>query len=798
VITDSSFQTGSTVRKFVSKLIRVLGITAVSYLACSFSTGGASAQIPESKTHETAAAVDTASHDGTDQIESSAQEQVVPQAEDTPPFVMEEVVVTARKREQPAFEVPLSLSTIQAGKSNVLRASGMDLRFLSNRVPSLQMESSYGRVFPRFYIRGLGNTDFDLNASQPVSVVYDGVVLENALLKGFPAFDLDRIEVLRGPQGTLFGRNTPAGIVKLESARPTREPEGFGRLGYGRFKSAVFEGAVSGPLGTPGLTARLSVLVQRRGDWVDNEHGGPVKALGGYRELAGRLQLRWEAAPELEALVNIHGRDRDGSARLFRANAIEPERGGLVRGFARDRVAIDGRNSQELNAHGMTVEIRYQAGAHELVSVTGMERLESFSRGDIDGGFGAVFSPPSGPGVIPFPSETAGGIPFLRQISQEIRLVTREHQRLDYLIGLYYLHESVDIEDYNYDTLSGGTQDGFTRQHQESNAWAAFLASTLHLGDAVEFGGGIRFSRDAKDYTVWRDEAPAATRAGKLGPIHRNPTDSAWSGDLSVRYTVSPTMQTYVRAARGFRAPSIQGRLLFGDMVSVAAAETIHSIEGGAKMRMWNGRLRLDLAAFHYRLRNQQLTAVGGETNFNRLVNADRTLGKGFEAEVALAPLGQLKIDAGLSYNHTRLDDVDLEVQACGAPCTVLDPPGREPGTVRIDGNGLPQAPRWIADVTLRYPVAMPNGSFLVATADLAYRSAVRFFLYESVEFQDDRLVECGFRLSYLARDSGFEFSLVGRNVFDDVSLTGGIDFNNLTGFVNEPPFWGVEVARHF
>ena len=371
---------------------------------------------------------------------------------DDAPILMEEIVVTARKRAQPAFEVPLSLSTIQEAKSAVLRSSGMDLRFLSNRVPSLQMESSYGRVFPRFYIRGLGNTDFDLNASQPVSVIYDGVVLENALLKGYPAFDLDRIEVIRGPQGSLFGRNTPAGIVKLESARPTEEPEGFGRLGYGRFNTAIFEGAVSGPLGSPALSARLSVLVQRRGDWVDNEHDGPTEVLGGYREMAGRLQFRWRPTSDLVTLINIHGRDRDGSARMFRANVIEPDRGGLVKGFSRDRIAIDGRNSQELNAHGMTVEVRYQAGVHELVSLTGMERLESFSRGDIDGGFGAVFSPPSGPGEIPFPSETAGGIPFLRQISQEIRLVSQEHHRLDYLFGLYYLHESVDIDDYNYDT----------------------------------------------------------------------------------------------------------------------------------------------------------------------------------------------------------------------------------------------------------------------------------------------------------------------------------------------------------
>ena len=181
---------------------------------------------------------------------------------------MEEVVVTARKREQRSFEVPLSVSTIRGEKSDTLRSSGMDIRFLSNRTPSLQMESSFGRIFPRFYIRGLGNTDFDLNASQPVSVLYDGVVLENALLKGFPAFDLDRIEVLRGPQGTLFGRNTPAGLVKFESARPTQTLEGYGRLSYGRFNSSNFESAVSGRIVPDVLSARLSLLAQWRDDWV--------------------------------------------------------------------------------------------------------------------------------------------------------------------------------------------------------------------------------------------------------------------------------------------------------------------------------------------------------------------------------------------------------------------------------------------------------------------------------------------------------------------------------------------------
>ena len=718
--------------------------------------------------------------------------------------MMEEVIVTAQKREQRSFDVPLSISTLQGEKSAALRSSGMDVRFLSNRVPSLQMESSFGRVFPRFYIRGLGNTDFDLNASQPVSVLYDGIVLENALLKGFPAFDLDRIEVLRGPQGTLFGRNTPAGIVKFESARPTQKLEGYGRLSYGQFNTSNFEGAVSGPIIPSVLSVRLSLLDQRRGDWINNEHTDEEDALGGYQDMAGRLQFLWTPTPELEAWIKLHARDLDGTARLFRANTLSKGQGDLVSGFDRDRIAHDGRNEQTLSAQGLVAELRYDIGDFQLVSLTGLERLTTFSRGDIDGGYGAVFTRASGPGDIPFPSETASGIPILRQFSQEVRLMSTERYRFAYQFGLYYFREFVEMEDFNYNTLiwpyskAEGVQDGKVRQEQLSVARAAFAAMTFRLVEDLELGAGIRLSNDTKDYTAWRIEAPAVTEADSLGPIHKNPQATVLSGDLSLRYEITPSVQTYLRAARGFRAPSIQGRLLFGDEVTVADTETILSVEGGTKSRLWGERLHLNMAAFQYFMQDQQLTAVGGEANFNRLVNAESTIGRGAEAELILTPITALKVTAGLSYNQTRIDDPGLAIQGCGAPCTVLDPTGTAEGTFSVDGNGLPQAPGWIADVTLRYALDLPAGVRIIASTDWAYRSRVRFFLYDSVEYADDWLLEGGLRLACLLPYVNTEVALIGRNILNDTSPTGGIDFNNLTSYVNEPRFWGLEVVRRF
>ena len=135
------------------------------------------------------------------------------------------VTVTAQRRTENIKDVPVSVTLLKDEKLDVLLSGGQDIRLLAGKVPSLNVESSNGRTFPRFYIRGYGNTDFNTFASQPVSLVYDDVVQENPILKGFPAFDLEQIEIARGPQGTLFGRNTPSGVVKFNSVKPGKKAE---------------------------------------------------------------------------------------------------------------------------------------------------------------------------------------------------------------------------------------------------------------------------------------------------------------------------------------------------------------------------------------------------------------------------------------------------------------------------------------------------------------------------------------------------------------------------------------------
>ena len=220
-------------------------------------------------------------------------------AADAASATVAEVIVTAQKRAENINDVPESLTAISGEKLDVIRSSGGDIRVLSARVPSLVLESSFGRTFPRPYIRGLGNTDFDLNASQPVSFVYDEVVLESPILKGLPLFDIDQVEVLRGPQGTLFGRNTPAGVLKFDSVHPSQTFGGYAEASYGTYGTANLEGAVGGPIMPGVLAGRISGLYQHRDDWIDNSFTPKNNATGGYDEYALRGQLLFTPTPGL-------------------------------------------------------------------------------------------------------------------------------------------------------------------------------------------------------------------------------------------------------------------------------------------------------------------------------------------------------------------------------------------------------------------------------------------------------------------------------------------------------------------
>jgi iron complex outermembrane receptor protein len=713
---------------------------------------------------------------------------------------LQSVTVTAQRVSEDARSVPISVSTISGEALDVLNSSGDDIRALSGRVPSLNIESSFGRAFPRFYIRGYGNTDFHLNASQPVSLVYDDVVQENPILKGFPIFDTQQVEVLAGPQGTLFGRNTPAGVVKIDSVAPSRVANGYFNASYGTFNTVNLEGAYGMPLG-PDWAIRASTQVQHRGDWVTNT--APNQQTGkleGYDDDALRLQLLYKPTGTFSALFNVHGRDLHGTARLFRANIIKPGTNDLMDGFDPYQVSFDGQNKQSLNSSGASAKLRWTLGDYALSSITGWEHVHAFSRGDVDGGYGAAYDPPMGPGVIPFADETSDALKGHSQLSQEFRVEHADAGPLSWQAGVYLYKEKYRIDSLSYDTLFGGPSTEVDAT-QVNNAWAAFASAGYQVTSDFKLRGGIRYTQDRKTLETIPNSDDGVDASQGLG---KGTKDSRTNWDLSGTYAVTSNANIYARVATGFRASSIFPASDFG-YLTYAKPESNKSYELGVKADLFDRRARASADVFHYDVKDQQLTAVGGNTNGSHLINAKKVEGQGVEFNLDAYLLPSLLVTLNGSYNFTKIKDPGLSVATCGnfqtTPtvipiCTVTNPVNSD-GTAQINGNPLPQAPKYVFNLTARYGMPVGNGEAFVYT-DWSYRSKVDFFLYESKEFTGKELTIGGLRTGYDWQDGKYEVAAFVRNITNQVRVTGAIDFNNRTGFVNDPRTFGVQFKATF
>ncbi|MBC7916738.1 MAG: TonB-dependent receptor [Rhodoferax sp.] len=724
---------------------------------------------------------------------------------------LETVTVTGTRRVENIKDVPQSISTINMETLETLNASGQDVRAMSGRVPSLNIESDFGRTFPRFYIRGLGNTDFDLNASQPVGLVYDDVVQESPMLKGFPVFDVEQVEVLRGPQGTLFGRNSPAGVMKVDSAKPGKRQEGYAMIGFGNNGALNIEAMVNAPLSAD-WQVRASVLSQRANNRVQNPLPNAEKDLEGYDDKAYRLQAAYKNRG-FSGLLNLHGRDYKGNATTFRANVIKRGTNDLVDGFDASVYPTDGYNSQTLQSNGVSARLRWDLDGITVHSITAYDTAKFYSRGDVDGGFGSRFGGipdgpkfPGQPSVIPFDAQTADGLPNLKQTTQEVRVQSATKDALQWIGGLYYFNETQQVDSFNFDSFSAGDpQNGYAVQHQDSTSWAAFGSLNYAVSPALKIRGGLRYTDDKKTFDAARTQTPFG--GANAGPFFASPSSTNTSWDLGANYTVDKDLSVFARVATGYRAPSIQGRVLFGDSISVADSEKALSFEAGFKADLMDRTARVSATVFSYSVKDLQLTAGSGSVNQNRLVNAKEAVGQGFELDAQAIIARDWKTSIGLSYNDTEIKDPNLFVQPCGnanfqfleanTGCTVLNKAGPIAGTVLINGNPLPRAPKWVVNWTLKYSTQIGNGDLYVLT-DWAYKDEYNMFLYAAKEYRAKAALEGGLRIGYGWGDGKYEAAFYSRNITNNQQVVAAIDFNNLTGIINEPRSYGVQFKANF
>lgn len=710
-----------------------------------------------------------------------------------------DIVVTAQRRRENILDVPLSVDTLSGQRLENRFSGGDSILALAGATPGLYVETSSGRTAPRFYVRGLGNSDFNQAASQPVSIILDEVPIEKSGLRSFPMFDIERVEVIRGPQGTLFGRNTTAGVVRFDTRRPTDVSEGFARATVATLGTANIEAAYGGPLVSDTLRWRVSILSQNRADWIDNAFLGEDGAIGGFNEFAGRAQLVWQPDAQSSARLIYQGRSlRGNSSTPFRANVLTRGSSRLNENYDRDTVFYDGGGNQASDAthHSVSLELTHATGRVAFTSVTSFQTLDRYGRADVDGGFGPGPSG-RGPGFIPFPVDT-GTRSKIDQFTQETRIASDLGGPFNFQAGAFLFSDTLDFEDLNAAEPSPGPgQIGIrTTSVVKNDSWALFGQASFDLSDRLRATVGARYTDDRK--TARFGAPPTSTSfalVGTIAPIRLSDDNLSW--DAAVSYRLGGNSQIYGRVATGFRAPTIQTTVRTDPDVTTADSETIASYELGFKMAAADD-LRLSMAAFYYEVDDLQLTAVGGDSPDGgiSLLNAKKGVGYGFEIDAAYNFSDEFKVSAGFGYSKTEIKEPGLTAGVCSS-CTVLDP-RNSLGRALIDGNPFPQAPLWTANIEADYRVPLSAKAELFIFTDWRLRGKTSYFLYDSVEYVAGTQVEGGLRIGYRSLASHYELALFARNLTGEDNVLGGIDFNNLTAYVNEPRIVGAELRVRF
>jgi iron complex outermembrane receptor protein len=733
-----------------------------------------------------------------------------------------DIVVTAERRSENLTDVPVSVGVIDGDAQRTFTSGGDDtLIALSGRVPSLYVESTTGRIFPRFYIRGLGNIDFYLGASQPVSIIQDDVVLEHVVLKSNPVYDVAQVEVLRGPQGSLFGRNTTAGIVKFDTIRPSTDKfEGRADMSVGSYKSVSLDAGVGGPLIKDVLAVRASFLIQHREDWVDNTYAGasadgtvsPAKnTMGGFDDRNARLQLLYTPSERFSVLLSGHVRDYNGTSTLFL-------RGGLVKGSndpiaPRDRVAFDEaqNNPQAYKTQGASAHVSYDFGGAELTSITAYEHTAGFSRGDTDGGSSQFGYNPLGTAACTDCGQSQGQIRDLDQWTQELRLASTGDGPLKWQIGGFYF-DSRDITDFyqrryfltapaSPTNPNSNNPNNWVRLHNVNTSWAGF-GQASYTFDQLTITGGLRYTKDTKTTDLLKTANSVTNVATYAGRRNVRLSDEKLSWDVSALYKASDDVSLYARVARGFRGPTIQGRsAVFNADFTTADSETITSYEAGFKSQLLDNTLRFSASAFYWRVNDIQLN--GNDSNGNGvLFNADKADAYGAEAELEFRPVPELMLSLGGSVLHTEIKDNRVYAQACSLNgvlvCTVQDPLiTRGSGTgqtyfAQIDGNPLPNAPKWNLNFAARYDIPVSETSKFFIATDWNVQGYTSFVLYKTAEFTAKGNFEGGLKIGYAGEN--WEVAAFARNITNEKNLKGVIE-NYMAAVYNEPRIFGVSFS---
>lgn len=722
---------------------------------------------------------------------------------------LQEIVVTAQKRAQNLQDVPVAITVLTADKLEKLDVR--DVQDLPNLTPGLQIKTSDASANPKIFIRGVGLNDFNANATGAVGIYLDGVYVASPLAQLGQFFDLERVEVLKGPQGTLYGRNSTGGAINVTTRQPSFDSSMDGSLEYGRFNSVKVESGVGGAVVPGKLAIRIAGVYERDdGDTFNRYTDSNVNAVNRW---AGRMSLLFTPSDDLDVTVQFRGGQNRGDSRYTQARPLIPQTAqatganGLCApayyssgqctdalGYAdTDHNAYAGdynlKGQDKVDLYGTSVNVRWNLGWATLYSITG---FDSADRGDLED-----------TDASPNNELQSAYKATQHDISQEFRVEGSLTDKLRGVAGVYYLHDYLTTQN-QYDILrdlrplftTPDNPTGFSvannvavvgyPYNQTTNSYAAFGQMDYELTSMVTLTGGIRYSLDDKDFHY------RSTLENSIEVL--NVSDSKSFDSVSGRFAVEvrpvDDVMVYASYNRGYKSGGFFGGYTrdAADLTPYAD-ETLNAYEIGAKTEFWGKRLRVNASGFYYDYSNLQvfqiITRDGIPTQtFNNAASARLY---GVDADITVAPIKGLEVSLGGEYLNSEYQSYVSEGE-------------------NLSGNRLPSAPRWSLTGIVSYdtPLDGVKGAelgTLNASLDTSYRSLIYFDSHNL-----SRLSQSGYwltdaRLGWTTPGGALSMGVWVRNLFDKTYI---VDINNLDSFgfdalsMGSPRRYGGYVQWHF
>ncbi len=741
----------------------------------------------------------------------------------------DEIIITATKREEKLTEVPIAVSVI--GDADIDQTSIRELSQIDEYVPNLQI--SNGTDFRAVItIRGVGSSSRNIGFDSRVGVYIDGVYMGQSPASNQELLDLERVEVLRGPQGMLFGKNTVAGAISLVTKKPSNEAYGQISADIGNYNYRELKGMINVPLGE-NVAAKVSVSKTDRDGYIDNIITG--NDLANRDVFAYRAQLRITPSDNFEINMAYDGLTSNNRALLGEplsdflgifpdANAPAP------RSVAFD---IDPRDERDIQGGSVDLEYELENG-FTLKSITAIRDTNGFTRNATDYSPTDIFS-------IEYTDD-------FKQYTQELQFISPGGERLTWMAGLYYYKQDAKT---NRDAILGlDFYEGFIGPFVAplfgfdpatiTQAELAFVAGATGFGaegsavtnsgtvktkslagyvngsydftDRLTLGFGGRYSVEDKDVNWLLDgRASGVFNIGSTGPDPLNPTplvnartDKFFSPAVSLSYAVSDDANVYAKYSSGYKSGGFNLDYINADELAANNGlefdkETVDSYELGYKGNFADGRFKLNLAAFvanydNYQV-NQFVDLGGGRTSI-RITNAASVNTQGIEAEFQFNASDNLDFQGSLGLLKAEFDSF----------------PGGGTGGADVSGNKLPNAPEFSASLSAIYNRDLPAlNSNLLVRADVTHTDGFFTTVNEEKTTQlragatvpfgyIDSLTLLNGRIGILPNNEKFEFYLWGRNLTDE----DGVDdtFRDFFGTITYKPAigrtYGVGVVANF